>query len=445
MRSDLPAIVRAPLLEGEHRILRMMARGETLPRVFDEITRLGETLMSDGLCSLLTVDDDLVLRHGAAPSLPLSYQRHIDGVKAGPGIGSCGSAVFERRRVVVPDIATHPFWREYRALALPHGLRACWSDCITDRTGNALGSFAIYYRDSREPRPRDLAVIDGLRDLASIAIERGRADERHRAMNRELAEQGRELSQATRQADAARRAKSAMLTNMSHELRTPLNAIVGFSEILTNELFGPLGAERYKEYAGDILRAGLHLRSLISDLLDMARIDARARRIDREPIDIAAEIEEIARIMEPRATEGQVSVVLDLAKAPRHVMADGRSFRQIVVNLVGNAVKFTPPGGRVTIRVDGDAGAARLEVRDTGVGIPADKLDQLGLPFSRFDNPHSSTNEGAGLGLAIAKSLVELHGWSLRLESRIGEGTRATVEMTDRPQAGEAPRLVEMK
>jgi signal transduction histidine kinase len=436
-RSDLPALFRTSLLEGQNRILRLMARGEALPQLLDEIVRLGESLMDDAVCSVLVADDQLMLRHGAGASLPESYRHRIDGIQAGPGLGSCGAAVFERRRVIVSDIATHPNWRDFRAVALPHGLRACWSDCITDRAGEALGSFAIYYREPREPRPQHLAVIEGLSALTSIAIERDRSDARYIRLNGELAQQGRELGQAMKLAETARQTKSAMLANMSHELRTPLNAIVGFSEILTGELFGPLGQPRYKDYAGDILRAGLHLRGLVSDLLDMARIDARTRRIDREPVDVAAEIEEVARTIRPRATQGQVLMELDLARAPRHVMADARSFRQIAINLIDNAVKFTPPGGRVTVRLGGSPDDAELEVRDTGSGIPPEKLAQLGAPFARLDNPHSSSSsEGAGLGLAIAKSLIELHGWRLDLDSKVGEGTRAIVAMTDRGKPG---------
>ena len=426
-----PRDLRAALLEGQNRILRLIARGESLPLVLEQIARLGERLMEGALCSVLLVDDALVLRHGAAPSLPAAYCSAIDGVTAGPGVGSCGTAVFERRRVIVADIATHPYWQDYKELALSHGLSACWSDCILDRAGGALGSFAVYYRECREPQPGEFDVIDGLSDLAAIAIERHRADQRQSRLIQELAEQGQRLSAAICKAQDASRAKSDILTNMSHELRTPLNAIVGFSEVMANEVLGPLGSGRYKEYAGDIRRAGLYLHDLIGELLDMAKIEAGSRKLDLERIDAASEVDETVRMMHPRAAAGQVTLELNLTSAPPFAVADRRAFRQIVLNLVGNAVKFTPPGGSVSVRMGNAAGATRFEVRDTGCGIAADKIDQLGTPFFRIENPQSRTTEGTGLGLAISKSLIQLHGWSFRLESTLGRGTTVTVEIPD--------------
>src|SRR5262249_31954020 len=146
-------------------ILRLITAGTELAAVLDGIARLCERIMPGSLCSILLADDALRLHHGAAPSLPQSYVAAIDGVQAAPGAGSCGTAVAERRLVIVSDIEEHDHWRDYRTLARDAGLRACWSDCIVDKTGRALGSFAVYYREPREPADWELGLIDGLREI----------------------------------------------------------------------------------------------------------------------------------------------------------------------------------------------------------------------------------------------------------------------------------------
>lgn len=647
--------------------------------------------MSSARCSIILVDADMCLRHGAAPSLPDAYTSAIDGVKCGPAVGSCGTAVHERRRVVVADIASHPYWVNFKELALAHGLRACWSDCILDRTGRALGSFAVYYGQPREPMPLDYEMIDNLKDLSAIAIERHLAEDRQAKLVEDLREQhriadevsrrlreseirfrdfteisadwyweqdedlrftfvsdsnestsglnlghhygktrretnpigvsdeqwrqheavlaarqpfrdfrfhridgrgrirclsvnglpvfdkvsgafkgyrgtGRDitnqveaeqalravieampamvnakdtqsryilmnsyqarlygttpeaavgrtaaelldadygaytraidqrvidagepsglyeetyadaegtvrswltakqplkdgrgvvkfvitvamditrrkqaeerlmesqraLSAAMLQVQAASEAKSNILANLSHELRTPLNAIIGFSEIMASELMGPLGSKRYLEYAGDVLRSGRYLHDLIGDLLDMARTDAGQRKLDLEKIDPVKELHETLRMMQVRAEQNGVTLEADLGRAPSAIVADRRALRQIVLNLVGNAVKFTPTGGRVAVRMIGADGGWRLEVRDSGIGIAPDKIARLGTPFFRVEGPQASTTVGTGLGLAICKSLVELHGWTIGFGSQPGEGTVVTVEM----------------
>jgi PAS domain S-box-containing protein len=237
------------------------------------------------------------------------------------------------------------------------------------------------------------------------------------------------LSDAIVQVERASRAKSDFLTNMSHELRTPLNAIIGFSEVLAGELMGPLGSARYKGYAQDIYRSGRYLHDLISDMLDMAKIEAGKRDLVPEEIDAVAEIENAARMLHPRAKAGDVALECDLAAAPRAFRADRRAFRQILLNIVGNAVKFTPAGGRVSISMERADGDLVLKVADTGIGIAAEQIGRLGTPFFRIEAPQHATTEGTGLGLALTKSLVKLHGWRIAFESRVGRGTVVTIAM----------------
>jgi signal transduction histidine kinase len=242
------------------------------------------------------------------------------------------------------------------------------------------------------------------------------------------------LSRALTRTERADRAKSDFLGRMSHELRTPLNAIIGFSEVIVAQLFGPLGSPKYKEYAEDILRSGRFLHDLISDMLDMVKIEAGHRDLQLERFAFAGDIDEALRMLRPRAETGEVTLNLDVLDAPPTISAERRAFKQIVLNLIGNAVKFTPAGGTVTVRLSSLDGDALMQVIDTGVGISAANLEKLGTPFFRVENnPHQASTEGTGLGVALTKSLIELHGWRVAFASELGRGTTVTVTL---PGAG---------
>jgi signal transduction histidine kinase len=239
-----------------------------------------------------------------------------------------------------------------------------------------------------------------------------------------------ELSTALTRTERADRAKSDFLGRMSHELRTPLNAIIGFSEAMTCGLFGPMGSPRYLEYAEDIHRSGVFLHDLISDMLDMVKIEGGHRKLQVETFPFAGDLEETLRMIRPRAEKGEVTVGLDVLDAPATLTADRRAFKQIVLNLIGNAVKFTPAGGSVTVRLSSAGEDALLQVIDTGFGMSPAHLEKLGTPFFRAeDNPQAASVEGTGLGVALTKSLIEMHGWKLSYASELGHGTVATVTM----------------
>jgi two-component system cell cycle sensor histidine kinase PleC len=249
------------------------------------------------------------------------------------------------------------------------------------------------------------------------------------AQFRRLEKSEHALSTALTRTERADRAKSDFLGRMSHELRTPLNAIIGFSEVIFSQLFGPLGSPKYKEYAEDILRSGRFLHDLISDMLDMVKIEAGHRNLQLESFTFAGDIDEALRMLRPRAETSQVTLHLDVLDAPPSITADRRAFKQIVLNLIGNAVKFTNAGGTVTVRLSSAADDALLQVIDTGVGISSANLEKLGTPFFRIENnPHqASATEGTGLGVALTKSLIELHGWRVAFASELGQGTTVTI------------------
>lgn len=223
-------------------------------------------------------------------------------------------------------------------------------------------------------------------------------------------------------AEEANRSKSEFLANMSHELRTPLNAINGFSEIMLREMFGPLGDERYVGYMKDILSSGQHLLELINDILDMSKIEAGKMQLQTEPIDAADLVEQCLRIVRGRAEEKKLVLRADVTDLPE-IEVDPRAFKQVMINLVSNAVKFTPEGGRVTIRGFLSGLGVAFQVQDTGIGISKEDLPRLGRPFEQIESQHSKSYQGSGLGLALSKSLIELHGGTLAIDSTLGEGT----------------------
>jgi cell cycle sensor histidine kinase DivJ len=215
-------------------------------------------------------------------------------------------------------------------------------------------------------------------------------------------------------------------------LRTPLNAIIGFSDMMRSEVFGPLGSPRYAEYAELIRNSGMHLVDLISDLLDMSKIEAGKMTIDAKPCELKPLFDECIAMVLPQADKAGIELVQAIAPGTPVLMADRRALKQSLINLLSNAVKFTLSEGRVTLSAHVEGPMMLVRVADTGVGIPEKDLNRIGKPFEQVEDVQR-LHKGTGLGLSLVKALAELHGGTMEIQSALGDGTTVTLKLPLKP------------
>lgn len=344
-------------------------------------------------------------------------QHGLEGPRETPrDVAFCAHAVAAGEFLEVPDAAVDSRFADNPLVTGDPAIRFYAGAPLIDPEGFTLGTLCVIDRKPRELTEAERAQLS---DLAAVALDALLLDRaRH------------EAEAARQQAEFANRSKSNFLAFMSHELRTPLNAVIGFGELMSAEPFGPLGSPRYKHYAGMIVEGGQHLLEVINAILDMSRIESGKFVIERQPLMLADEVAAVLSLVRVQADTG--NVVLEtgtgLANIPE-VQADRAALRQILLNLLGNALKFTPPGG--SVRVDGAAegGFARLSISDTGVGIAAEDLRRLGEPFYQSGPVMARRAEGSGLGLAISKQLVSLHGGKVEIASELDRGTTVSITL----------------
>lgn len=242
----------------------------------------------------------------------------------------------------------------------------------------------------------------------------------------------KDLVAAKLQAEDANRAKTQFLANMSHELRTPLNAVIGFAELIKDEMLGAINEPRYREYAEDIHSSGKHLLQIINDILDMTKVEAGTYRLNEDVCDIAKIVADAIGMVHNQAIQHEVNVRIEVPDDLPLLFADARCIRQILVNVVSNAVKFTPKGGDVAVSARLSDGAVAIVVADTGIGMSQDDIPRAFSPFRQLESSLGRKFDGAGLGLSLVKAMVDLHEGTLQVESQVGAGTTVTVRFPAR-------------
>lgn len=403
------------VLDHQTAVMEALTSGSPLPDVLDSIVLALEELMTSSRCSILLLDEAGTLRHGSAPTLPAAYSEAIDGLEPGPLAGSCGTAVHLGEAVIAVDVSSDPRWERFRELASRHRLRACWSSPIRSRS-QIVGTFAVYHHAPYEPNERDQELVRRFTHLASLAIEHDRA-----ATEREAR---READLARQSAERANHAKSQFVTALSHELRTPLQSITSFTENLQTLDLSPGQRRDALERIGI---AAAHILSIVDDVLDLARVEAGAMPIALEEIAVHDEIAASLHLIEPLAARRGIDV--ECSGPSVTVRADRRRLRQIVINLLSNAVRFSPSNTQIRVASEAGDGWGRIHIVDQGPGIPAELMTRLFVPFDRL-GADAGREGGAGLGLVLARRLAEAMGGTLELQSVVGAGTHAVLTLT---------------
>ncbi|HJV42427.1 hybrid sensor histidine kinase/response regulator [Caulobacter sp.] len=544
------------------RTMNLIAGGKSLAMALKAIVQAVEAEDPEIVCSILLLDADRRrLTMGAAPSLPDAYNQAIEGVEIGPSVGSCGTAAYLGRRVMVEDIQSDPLWTDYRDLAAEAGLASCWSQPIMAADGSVVGTFAIYHHEVSAPDEEDIAFIEAAAELAAIAIDRRRGQEelaasevrarlsaqqaletaqnlssffdvsadmlcirdmegrfvkvnqawetvlgypvemlegarlmsllhpddveatqvnmdransegdvngfvnRYRRADgsycplewrarrcgdlvfgvaRDVTERLRieaEMAEARHAAEAANKAKSDFLANMSHEIRTPLNGVIGIAAALGETSL----TQQQTEMVALIRRSGETLERLVSDILDVSKIEAGQMTIQAQAFDLGAVLDGLLDVTRLRAEEKGVDIRVERSASAEGVfLGDSVRIGQVLNNLLSNAVKFTDRG-EVAVRIDvddpGPDQTSRLcvEVEDTGVGFDAAKAEMIFQRFSQADSTITRRFGGSGLGLSISRALVEMMGGEITARSRPGAGSLFRVVLPlDRTEAAEA-------
>ena len=288
------------------------------------------------------------------------------------------------------------------------------------------GGFVSVGTDITPLKQQEERLIHSERNLMITVRDLQKERQLAEEQSQRLAELADKYASEKTRAESANRSKSEFLANMSHELRTPLNAIIGFSEIMSQEMFGPLGAPKYGEYAFDIGKSGQFLLDVINDILDMSKIEAGRVDLELAEVDLRGVLEDVLRLVSPRAAEGKIKLSLEVVEGGK-INADRRALKQVFINLISNAIKFTPENGKVTIKAAIVDQMTKIQIIDTGIGIPQRDIQKLGRPFEQVENQFTKSKGGSGLGLAISKSLVDLHGGELEITSKVGVGTTVHV------------------
>lgn len=322
--------------------------------------------------------------------------------------------VSKKVKSVIINQKQDKFDNDFHELELSNGSFLRYSERATPDGG--LVSIGIDITIQKETEEDALRSEQQLRSVVSQL----------QTQERESAELAKRYEMEKIRAEEASASKNTFLANMSHELRTPLNAINGFSQILADQIYGPLGNPKYVGYAQDIFESGKHLLDLINDVLDMAKIEAGKFKIYPQRMSLNETIDQSLRVVRGRAEQKRILIETDYDDEDE-IIGDSRAIKQIMINLVGNSIKFTEIGGRILLRTTRQGENILISVIDNGIGIAEENIPRLGRAFEQVENEHARTNQGTGLGLALCRSFAEMHGGNLQITSKIGIGTKVDI------------------
>jgi GAF domain-containing protein/ActR/RegA family two-component response regulator len=424
---------------------RALSKTLDMERVLERIGVEVRQMMEAAFVGVMRLDEaGQELAYVAGVGLPRERFAHLR-VKVGEGF--TGRAVAQRAPIHVPDLSGDPRVLD-GGIIRAEGFRSLF--CAPLMAGDrVLGSIDVFRRDASSFTPAEVQLLTRFADQAAIAIENARlyaeVQDHSQTLERKVAERTAEL-------EAASRAKSEFLANMSHELRTPLNGIIGFADLLRMPTLGTLSPKQLK-YVQNIQTSGVHLLNLVNDVLDLSRVEAGRLTLRPARVALGPALAEAVDGVRPQAAQKGLSLASEAEPELPAVHADPVRLRQILVNLLSNALKFTEPGGRVTVRAaragtavpeeDASRDCVEIRVEDTGIGIAPEDLNRLFRKFEQLDAGSAKARPGAGLGLALTKHLVELHGGTIAARSAgRGQGSTFTVRLPVGPQRDRPQVLV---
>lgn len=388
----------------------------------DTMARIVESSNPGLRCSILLVDKEKkVITGGAGPSLSPEYNKAVEGLNIGPAVGSCGTAAFWNKPIIVENIQKDPLWRDLREAASQTGVAACWSFPVTGKTGEVYGALALYNHVPSAPTRSQMHGLSVTAKMVAFAVERDAFEaELHQAMQRERDELARSLK-AEKEANTL---KSNFLSNVSHELRTPLNGIMGLNQLM---LETPL-SDIQRDFLNTSQKCSNHLLELVDRILDLSKIEAGKVDLDESDFELNACLDQVISFLERQATQKGLTLISRVdSETPSWLRGDHARLRQVLLNLIGNAIKFTETG-EVEVKLHSEPAVGgkiklRVSVRDTGIGVPKDRQQHIFQNFVQADESTTRQFGGTGLGLAISKQIVEMMGGKIAVESEPDRGS----------------------
>ena len=394
-------------------VIRAVSSSLHLREILDAVARRALTLAGADGCGIFEYRPD----RGAFEAVVSQgiSQRFLDSVPIGMNQGTLGQATQSGEPVQMSDVQAVPDY-PFQDLFVAEGLRAVLT--VPMLGGDVARGIVLFRRTPGEFEERVVTLMRTLADQSKVAIAN--------------AHLFREIEEKSRLLEVANQHKSEFLASMSHELRTPLNAIIGFSEVLLQRMFGELNVKQ-DEYLQDVLSSGRHLLSLINDILDLSKVEAGRMDLELAPFHLPQAIQDTLTLVRERAARHGIDLSVEMDGRLGEFVADERKIKQVMLNLLSNAVKFTPEGGRVDVRAIPTDGAVEISVTDTGIGIAPENQELIFEEFRQVGGDYAHKREGTGLGLTLARKLVELHGGRIWVKSQVGQGSTFTFSVPERP------------